>query len=453
MNATPQSLSRLFTIDMARLPSSERTVLRSAMYVCLSVVAWIVIASVANTYQDIHTYSGDDLRNRVVGARVMLAGHDPYTFVWQTDMPEEWLDPVYDPKAHRLTASPPTLLLYAVIAPYPYATQRLISFVGEWLALIASLFFLARSLPDIRQRVVFLLGAAVFVIASDIWRLHVERGQVYVLHLLALSAAIAWSRRGADDSWATGIALGVLALLRPNLLVIAPALLVLRQWRSSSAMLGTVGVGFAVTLLVMPMSSWSSYLGAGEHHFRAAQDPHTVPDLPRPLYEGPVEGVQFGNALPNLETSSFAMMHLRFHERFDGPILDVALTSKLIVVALAAGLLVLVWRRRGDVRFAFALIVVMSLDTEFFLPQRWGYVDVVLLAPMALMLPTLMRSRFALGVVLLGLLSGLLGQSLFGLYGATLLRSWLVMGGLTWLAIFGLGNNSEPEAQARQVFQ
>ena len=42
------------------------------------------------------------LRSRVVGLRVMLAGYDPYTFVWQPEMPEQWLDPVYD-NVHRLT--------------------------------------------------------------------------------------------------------------------------------------------------------------------------------------------------------------------------------------------------------------------------------------------------------------------------------------------------------------
>src|SRR5258706_5168384 len=101
---------------------------------------------------------------------------------------------------------------------------------------------------------------------------------------------------------------------------------------------------------------------------------------------------------------------------------NLALTSKLIVAALALLMLTLIWRRRaGDVRYGFALIVVMSLDTEFFLPHRWGYTDVILLAPLALLLPELLKSRFALGVVLLGLVSGSVGQQEFGLYAATLL--------------------------------
>src|SRR5207249_2402179 len=100
MNSPAFFLWRLFGLEPAQLTPIERTLLRVALFVGLCALIW--------TYRDMRTYSGDDLRNRVVGARVMLAGYDPYTFVWQPGMPEEWLDPVYD-NVHRLTVSPPTL--------------------------------------------------------------------------------------------------------------------------------------------------------------------------------------------------------------------------------------------------------------------------------------------------------------------------------------------------------
>ena len=108
---------RLFTMELERLTPSERMVIRVFSYFCLLFVPLVVLFVVARTYRDTCTYSPDDLRNRVVGARVMLVGHDPYTFFWQPGMPEELLDPVHEPKAHRLTVSPPTLLIYAVVAP------------------------------------------------------------------------------------------------------------------------------------------------------------------------------------------------------------------------------------------------------------------------------------------------------------------------------------------------
>jgi Glycosyltransferase family 87 len=425
-------LWRLLALEPDKLTAIERALLRTALFVVFFVIGW--------TYLDNRNSAGNDLRNRVVGARAMLAGYDPYTFDWQPGLPEELLDPIYEPKAHRLTASPPTLLLYAVTAPVPYRIQRFLWFVAEWLALIASLIMLARSLPAMRQRVVFLLGATLFVIATDVWRLHLERGQIYVFQLLALSAAIAWSRRGQDDTIAAGIALGLLALMRPNLLVLAPALLLIRQWRTSSALMVTVAAGVAITFFVLPTSSWQSYLDTGNQYYRAVEDPEPGPN-DRPghiLYSNVVDGVAFSEGMPNISSSSFAYAYYLLSHRFGWPMIDLALSSK-ILLAMVAGLLLALLRRRGQMPGAFALAIVGALDTEFFLPHRWGYVDVVLLAPLALMLPTLLRaepaSMLALGVVLIGLVSGPFGQQFVGLHTATTLRSWLIMGGLTALAM------------------
>jgi len=64
------------------------------------------------------------------------------------------------------------------------------------------------------------------------------------------------------------------------------------------------------------------------------------------------------------------------------------------------------------------------------------------------MLPLLLSNEgkylAVLGVVLVGLGSGTLGQSFFDLETVTVLRSWLVMGALTVLAIA-----NEPEAQPK----
>jgi hypothetical protein len=425
-------LWQLFALEPDKLTALERTLLRVALSVGLVVAVW--------TWGDAVHRPGDDLRNRVVGARVMLLGKDPYAFFWQPDMPEELLDPVHDPDAHRLTISPPTLLLYAPLAPLPFRAGRLISFLCEWLAMLASLALLARALPEARQRVVFLCISTAFVLATDIWRLHLERGQVYVVPLLGLSVAVCSSRRGQVDSIAAGLALGVVALVRPNLLVIAPALLLARRWRCGGAMLATVGVGVAVTCLVLPAESWRSYLGVGDQYYRSIEG-RPLMQIPSPEHAGPVEGVTFGaDSLTNIESSSFAQLVRKLHDAFGVPMIDLALTSKLILAGLAATLLVLVWRRRGEeAGSVFALIVVLALDTEFFLPHRWGYADVMLLAPLALLLPELLRpervNMQALAVVLLGLLCGPLGQLYFGLYTATLLRSGLVMAGLTRLAL------------------
>lgn len=450
MNADspPSILWRLFALEPNQLTPLERTLMRTSLLVGVFVLFW--------TYLDVRTNPADDLRNRVVGARVMLAGYEPYHFDWQPGMPEEWLDPVYDPKARRLTLSPPMLLPYAVMAPAPFKLQRFISFVAEWLAMIASLCLLARSLPAPRHRVIFLLGAVVFVIASDYWRIHLERGQMYVFVLLALSVAI-YAAREHPDSIACGIAFGMLALMRPNLLCALPALVLVQRWRCAGAMAATVTAGVVAASALLPWSSWPGYLTVGDQYFAQAQDYDAMPDIPRPAHEGPVEGVWFYSPMTNFRSNSFAPIY-RFLDqwlqqfrvvdqsgveyRYGLPDINLALTSKVAMVSLAALLCGLAWLRRGAAPHSLtALIIVLSMDTEYFLPIRWGYADVVLLAPLALLLPVLLemegKNQWLLAVVLLGLLSGPLGQLFFSLDVATVLRSWMVMGGLTALAVFG----------------
>lgn len=423
---------RLLGLDRARLAPAEVTLLRVAALVT-GVVAYL-------TLLDARCHCGADLRNRVVGARVMLAGHDPYTFLWQPGMPEEWLDPVHEAKVHRLTVPPPTLWLYAAVAPLPYAAQKLVSYAAEWLALLASVCLLARTLPSSRQRVVFLAGTALFVVASDVWRLHVERGQVYVIHLLALSLGIHRCLRRDLDTLAGGAALGVLALMRPNLLLLAPALLILRRPRTAAALVATFGVVILATWPLLHPDTWASYLAMGDQYYRWLWAPETMPDVPWAAHPMTVEGHDFTRALRNVESSSFAVLYQTGREHAGLPPLDLAVASKALLILLGVLLLgTLVVRRRGDPRAALSLVVVLALDTEFLLPHRWGYADVLLLAPVALLLPALLRpdatGQRALAVVLVGLVLGQAGQHFLPLYAATVLRSWLVMGSLTALAL------------------
>jgi hypothetical protein len=423
---------RLFGLDRAPLSPIEIVLLRVAALVALA-VAFL-------TLRDVRTNCGADLRNRVVGARVMLAGHDPYSFVWQPGMSEQWLDPVDDPKVHRLTVPPPTLWLYAPIAPLPYPAQRLVSYVCEWTALLASVLLLVRLLPRQRHRVIFLLGTALFLVASDVWRLHVERGQVYVIHLLVLSLALYFLRRRGLDSIAAGVALGVLALMRPNLLLFAPALLVLGRWRSAAATGAVFGAGVLLTVSAMHPQTWPSYLAMGEQYYRLLMDPAALPDLDRPEHPNVVEGYDYSRSLTNVTSSTFAAVYQTWHQAGVLPGLNLGRASKLLMLLLAATLLgaLCIRRQRRSPHLALTLIVTLALDSEFFLPHRWGYADVLLLAPLALALPALLRtdraSQAALAFVLVGLLAGQMGQHFLPLYAATLLRSWLVMGSVTTLA-------------------
>lgn len=419
---------QVFRLDPKRLTRLEK--------VALGVAALLTFLVLLLSLLDLGRYAGIDLRNRIVGARVLLTGQDPYTFVWQPGMPLELLDPCHDFLVHRLTAPPPTLFLYAPIAPLPYKAERLVSFVLEWLSFALSVALLTRTIADMHQRVTFLLLTVLCFVLSGFWRLHLERGQVYAFHLLVLSGAVVLSLRHHLDSWSGGILFGLAALLRLNYLLFVPAFLLLRQWRTGLGASATFLAGVLATVPFMHPGSWASYHKVGDEYYLTLWAPERLPKRPPPQHEGPVEDVNFGSFLDEAVSTSFGYFYHKGQSAGLLPIIDLGLVSKGIMSLLGLTLLGLLWRRRREPlhpRLVLALIVCFALDTEFFLPHRWSYVDVVLLLPIALLWPFLWATRW--GRMLLGFIVSmcLLGQ--FTLYGTTLARSWLVMGSLTGLAL------------------
>lgn len=435
---------RLFALGAERLGALDRGSLGTAL--ALGVVALFV------SLQDVQRYAGIDLRNRVVGARVMLAGHNPYAFHWQPGMPLEWLDPVHDPRVHRLTAPPTTLWLYATLAPLPYRAQRILHCLLEWAALIASIALLARLVPEGRLRLLFVLVALVFFVLGDIWRMHVERGQVYVFHLLALTLGAYLLAHERD--WTAGLAFGLAAFMRLNLLVLVPAFFLLGKGRTAGMALALVVGGILMTLPFTPAGTWAGYLDVGNQYYTLCWNPESLEIHPPPEHKGPVEGYDFdvhlrdqGPDAPVLTANSLPVLYQRLQAAWSLPAGDLGVVCKALLVFFSLVLFALLYVARKaspPLALGLLLVVALTLDLEYLLPQRWGYVDVVLLLPLALVLPILSSglerwdgvSELASLGIAVGLLGGLcLGQYL-GLFWSTALRSWAIMGSVTLVAVW-----------------
>ena len=59
----------------------------------LATLILLGLVSFVNSARDAYNYGGVDLRNRIVGARAIWSGIDPYTFDWQPGMSQRLLDP------------------------------------------------------------------------------------------------------------------------------------------------------------------------------------------------------------------------------------------------------------------------------------------------------------------------------------------------------------------------
>ena len=389
------------------------------------------------SYVDIKRFGGVDLRARVVGARPARPGLSPYTFVWTEGTTDRLLDPAQrQPGPSRFPYPPMTLLLTYATAELPYRSQRVMWFLLEWAALLASVVLLARLVGSRRGRLWFLVLALYFFAASSFWRLHVERGQYYVFVLLFLTLGALLSLRRTKNEWLAGVCFGLAAALRaPFVLMLAP-LWVLGLRRASAAMLGTF------LLVVLWSTSAAGGVGAWKEFSR------TVDEWGRVLLDagylerryGPAratpreaEGVELRDALyVPFASTTFPGVFEAKKRLLPAPLssLDSNRVSKALAALAVAAVLLLAWRarRRRRVRLALYASVLLVLTVEFFLPFKFDYADTLMLFPLALGLPALTNRRLGpvpAAVLLLGLFMGATVFQEPGNARDALLGSWL----------------------------
>lgn len=384
------------------------------------------------SWNDIHTYGGVDLRDKVVFARLLRAGTDPYFAKMTADWPEELIDPNYYLGAVRISITPPAICVYMPLSGLAYGTQRSAWFCIEWAAFLTSAALLAWSLRPRRGRVLFLLVALYLFAGGYFWRLHVERGQYYavVLLLLSLASFLFQKKRGA---WTAGIPLGIAIAIRPTLIAVPLFLWILRRRETALATLVSLVLFVAACLPFTGLKSWANYA----HAVKLWEIQYTYPQALPPRETAPlptqVEGCDFHEFLPARTTNTSVMDRLSKYQDLV-PWIDYRPWLPAFCKGLAAAMTAaLAWRllslQRGPryPLYTLGLGAVVACNLDYLLaPMRAGYVDVLLLFPLALLLPLMLRGRLGHGSLAVALAGLLLGHALNNDLG-TYYRSFFVM--------------------------
>ncbi len=383
-----------------------------------SLLAFLVSA------RDCFQYPGVDLRCRVVAARAIRMGLDPYQYEWREGMSEQLLDPTRrHPGPSRATYPPTLLMLYVPLSGFPYQTQRAIWFLLEWSALVASLSLLLGVVRSRAARTALLALGMFFFVSGDLWRFHVERGQFYVFVLLLMALGTRSLVRHGREDWRTGIFFGLAAALRPTFFLMALPLAVLGYRKSAVAMAATLAIAIALTLPWVGLQGWACYLETMRVWEQAAgavacgEDPFLRTYGPARPVPTTAEGIDFFHILP-IETAGSTVL-ANFYPVYSGlrrlvalpPLITIARIGLLAFVFAVGGVAVsLRWRTRAvSPRFIAALGALACIDGEYFLPIRFSYADILFLLPLALLIPALLRLErmgFARTFVIAGLVLG-----------------------------------------------
>jgi len=402
----------------AQQPVEPETATASRLYVCVRlVVLLLLLAAVVQSFLDARHYYGTDLRARVVGTRAMLRGLDPYFLPMRADLPETLQDPDrYALQFSRCTYAPTLLWLYAPFAKLAFTTQRWIWWCLEWTALLSSIYLLGQLMASSVVRNAFFLLAVVFFACGPFWRLHVERGQYYVFVLLGTVATV-WlclGRKGAEgyarrDHWWNGLPLGLVISVRLTPVVMVPAL-----WLAGYRKTAYGAAGFALILIASTFSFggarlWPSYFRNVSLQSRYVTDAaffaaakQNLPAVPQTI-----EGIRQFEILQTLKRNvTFACevmprIAARVHFLSDPAKWNL---YGMVVAGLicAAFTMAMIWSNALPARDALGCVLLLGVLMDFFLPFRWAYVDVTLLAPFALLFPGMLGGgvlRLLTGVI------------------------------------------------------
>jgi len=204
---------------------------------------------------DLRTYPGVDLRPKVVGARLLAAGLDPY------DSEENLPQDDYFRKSGPVTYTPALLALYVPLSALPFAMQRMIYFGLDWLCVAATFYLLQRHFCRTRlERYSCWIFYAAYIVCSYSFRLHLERGQYYTL-LLLLTCHAAASIKNKRAEWLSCVPTGLLLLLRPTyglMLIAALICFGARKWALRVTIVAALM--FFVTLEFGGVQRWFSFI-------------------------------------------------------------------------------------------------------------------------------------------------------------------------------------------------
>lgn len=346
----------------------------------------IALAGFLTDFHNTQKYGGIDLRDRVVGARVASElGNDPYFFKWTDNQSDRYLDPL-DNKAvpiyNRLTVTPAVLLFHSFFSDLSYKTQRYLWFLIQWICLLGSICLLSKILSNDQQnRILIWILGLLGISGSMFWRLHVERGQIYIVYVFLFCLAF-YLYNKYQNKIASGLILGCLISLRPTFVFAIIPFLIYKKIKFTSL----ITIGIIVSVLVSSLLSssplWKSYYKSVQLQTSFSMD-ETINY--EPVGGNTAEGLNLRDFLsvPGEDSSLFRIFRGIFNQWFSSTTFFILLS---VFLAAISAFLIKFKIPKISVPQLFFLAVALSLFSEFFIAApRWPYANVIWLIPLAIM--------------------------------------------------------------------
>ena len=386
-------------------PKTRGEILRLLLAIAVIVTILGFIIDIVNTLQ----YGGIDLRNRVVGARALIEGMDPYFFKWHQGMSDRLLDPLVKPNSitSRVTVPPTVLLLHSTIAGLSYLQQKIIWLIVQWGAFLSTIvIFVYQSNSPLKRNLTLTLGF--LGLNSLFWRVHVERGQIYIIYVFLLSLAWFFARSSFKyHDILSGFLVGLTVSLRPLVILIFIPLVIYRQWTLLWG--GIIGLlaNLSFSFTLAKLSTWQSYFSAMSGitkliDFRQDQLAGSNTDETGTIYPQIIEGMSNLRSMINLPHASSSIRTILDFLEVNFNSSNVLIVSLFLLILLVSLWLNSLPHKNISINLVFLSGIVLYLISEFFIPVgRDSYNDVQWILPLSLIvaeadIPKLLTNRWTI---------------------------------------------------------
>ena len=376
--------------------NSSQTFLKKILNIVLLFAIIIAMLGFFTDLRNTIKTGGVDLRNRVVGARLLSRGLDPYYYKWTPGQDEKLLDPLDKPELpfSRVTVPPSILLLHLPLANLPYFSQRVIWLFLQWGALICSCLLLIKAnLNNLKQKLLW-ITVLIFIFGNNFWRLHTGVGQIYVFYVLFLSLAYWISQKNIKHKdIIIGCLIGFTASIRLPIIVMILPMIIFKKFKVVTATLSGLCLSLFVFFIFTGQKAWGSYFSAmstiGKMNLVAKQS-HNVDKFVMPTI---IEGMNNLTIIPKVSFSNTSLQDLSKN------ILGFTINGSVLIGICCLFLVLLsimfnyCYRTNNpkykqfawDIFFLVGTLMILIVD--FFIPApRYTYNDIQFLIPLFLVL-------------------------------------------------------------------
>jgi hypothetical protein len=295
-------------------------------------------------------YNGD-LRNRVVGARLIYDGKLPYYYKWKVNDGIRYYDPqsFNDKRPSNITATP---FFHELIMPLCNLPQSAIATIWLWVQylMFLSVTVIALSFCKVLKIKFLVSCVALAFLFTDAWKAHVAAGQIYIFtpFFLSLLSYFLYRAKKLGTYLFCGVIAAALILLRPNfILFFLPLFFLLKKFGVKNIL--ALILPFLIAILFICLSTfqsslWKGYFSAVNEHILIHQNkPYEKVQFDlNPGYtfwEGiscktPNNINNWSDIIPHSENGNFFVLVNLFHRKISSEALFISSTLLILLLFL-----------------------------------------------------------------------------------------------------------------------